>query len=223
MDRSIQPLGSSTTINSHYKLNYGKRLRISLICSLSLCIILLRITTNILPHPSEPVPSKTNIQLVEIPPTDYPPSAQVPLRPSIPIPSKEEDLPENITIQPSQFDQFTPLALPPPPSPEPNLRKTRQATVQKPEPEGGYEALQQNIEYPSIARDAGMEGTVVIRAYIDRTGRVSQTEVLEGDIRTGFTQAAIAGIRKTPFTPARQFDETIGYWDSITVRFKIRE
>lgn len=223
MKRSIQSFRKPPTTNSHYKLNYGKRLRIALICSLSLCIILLRIPPRLLPTPSAPVRSYLKIQMVEIPSTDYLKSTPNPTRPSIPIPSEAEDLPENITIQPSQFDQFTPLTLPAPPAPGPNLRKTHPASIQKPEPEGGYETLQRNIQYPSIARDAGMEETVVIRAYIDKSGQVIQTDVLKGDSRTGFTQAAIAGIRRTSFKPARQFDEAIGYWDSITVRFKLRE
>lgn len=202
-------------------LPYGRRLRISLICSLICCILLFRISPKILPDPQAHRPPDMTIRMVEIPSTDYEPPGPPPVRPAVPVAWGREDLPADITLRPSEFQEFTQV-LPPPP-PEPSLETPAHSPVQKPHPEGGYEVLRQNIEYPPVAREAGMEGTVVIRAYIDETGQVTQTAAVGDDAWTGFTRAAISGIQRTRFQPARQFDETIGYWDSITVRFKIRE
>lgn len=200
---------------------YDRRLRISLICSLACCILVFAISPDILPDRPPLRQSPVPIRMVEIPSTDYPTPQTSPVRPVLPVASAREDLPTDITLPPSKFQEFS--QIPPPPPTKPSLEKPGHTPVQKPQPEGGYEVLRQNIEYPAIAREAGMEGTVVIRAFVDETGRVTQTAVVGDNAWSGFTQAAIAGIQRTRFIPARQFDESIGYWDSITVRFQIRE
>ena len=60
-----------------------------------------------------------------------------------------------------------------------------------PMPIGGLSVLNQNVDYPERAREAGIEGTVIIRAFIDSTGKVTQTSVFQGMPHTDLNQAAI--------------------------------
>ncbi|HKJ67310.1 MAG TPA: energy transducer TonB [bacterium] len=122
---------------------------------------------------------------------------------------------------PVQFREYTAIEYPRPPAPDSNFTSKSARYLEKPEPEGGYEVLRDNIEYPQLARQAGIEGTVVLRVHIAADGEVTETAIIEGIPRTGFNEAATAGIEKTRFKPARRFDQPIAYWDSITVNFRI--
>lgn len=55
--------------------------------------------------------------------------------------------------------------------------------------------------YPDEARSAEIEGTVVVEAIIDCSGKVSSAKVLTG-LGHGLDQAAITAIQKTEFEPA---------------------
>ena len=90
-----------------------------------------------------------------------------------------------------------------------------------PVPLGGWEALAANIEYPKMARKAGIEGLVLIKAYISEEGEVT-TATVEGPKRSiGFDEAALAGVLRTRFEPARQYNRPMGTWIIIPIRFDL--
>jgi protein TonB len=89
-------------------------------------------------------------------------------------------------------------------------------------PVGGYGAIQRNIVYPEIAQEAGIEGKVIIQAFIDDKGRVQGMSVLQGIPNTGLNEAAMAAIKKTRFKPAQQRDRPVGVYISIPVNFKLK-
>ncbi len=90
-----------------------------------------------------------------------------------------------------------------------------------PEPRGGFAAIQKNVVYPPEAQTAGIEGTVVIQAYIDKAGAVQTTEILKGIPNTGLNEAAINAIRAAKYKPAEREGEQVGVWISIPVVFKL--
>jgi periplasmic protein TonB len=53
-----------------------------------------------------------------------------------------------------------------------------------PEPEGGmpafYKYLQQNIQYPAVAREAGISGKCFLRFVVSETGQISDIQVQKG-------------------------------------------
>mgnify|MGYP001194091559 FL=1 len=53
--------------------------------------------------------------------------------------------------------------------------------------------------YPEIAQEAGIEGVIVVQAFIDEKGRVKETQILKGVPNTGLDEAAMEAIRKTKF------------------------
>jgi protein TonB len=76
-------------------------------------------------------------------------------------------------------------------------------------------------DYPETARRARRTGTVVLRATIDRQGRVTELEVLrEGPL--GMTEAALAAVRRWRFRPATLEDRPIAVYYHLTVRFETR-
>jgi len=151
---------------------------------------------------------------------------QAPSKPSIPVESEDEDLNEDIDFELQSFDDFDldfNDAPPPPPDEEDSGPRVRFIPYdQAPEPIGGFTAIQRNVIYPEIAQEAGIEGTVVIQAFIDESGDVGQCEVLKGIPNTGLNEAAITAIKKTKFKPALQRDRKVGVWISIPVVFKLK-
>ncbi len=158
---------------------------------------------------------------VDIPQTEQFEQPPPPARPSIPVASDREDLADDVTIEDTDFEDFIEWdAPPPPPSSGPNVKFI--AYDDPPVPVGGYGAIQRNIVYPEIAQEAGIEGKVIIQAFIDKKGRVQGMTILQGIPNTGLNEAAMAAIKKTRFKPAQQRDRPVGVYISIPVNFKLK-
>jgi periplasmic protein TonB len=93
------------------------------------------------------------------------------------------------------------------------------AVEEMPQPIGGLQGIQQMIKYPEIAKRAGIEGKVFVRAYVDETGNVTNAEIVKG-IGGGCDEAAMDAILKTKFTPGKQRGKPIKVQVTIPVVFK---
>ena len=159
------------------------------------------------------------VETFDIPPTQQFQAPPPPSRPSIPVESEDEDIAEDITIAETGLDDFEWDAPPPPPDEGPTSRFV--AYDDPPEPIGGYKAIQKNVRYPEIAREAGIEGLVIIQAFINKSGIVTETVVLKSIPNTGLDEAAMDAIKRTRWKPARQRDMKVGVWISVPVNFKL--
>ncbi len=74
--------------------------------------------------------------------------------------------------------------------------------------------------YPTTARAARHEGTVVLEAVIDERGRVSDVQVLRG-IGLGCDEAAVEAVERWRFHPATLQGRPIAVLYTLTVHFKI--
>jgi protein TonB len=74
--------------------------------------------------------------------------------------------------------------------------------------------------YPELARQAELEGTVVLKVGIDEFGRVEEARVLESV--PGLDQAALDAIYQWEFEPAEQRDVPVPVWIVIPIRFSLR-
>jgi len=82
--------------------------------------------------------------------------------------------------------------------------------------------LRRHIHYPEIAQEAGIEGTVIVQAFINEEGRVTQVNIVKGIPKTGLNEAAIEAVKKTKWKPAKQRDRAVGVWYSIPIVFKLK-
>ncbi len=160
------------------------------------------------------------IETIDIPPTQQFETPPPPSRPSIPVESEDEDIAEDITIEETDLESFEWEAPPPPPDEGPTVRFI--PYDEPPEPIGGYRTIQRNVRYPEIAQEAGIEGTVIIQAFVDKKGRVQETVVLKGIPNTGLDEAAADAIKRTRWRPAKQRDRPVGVWISVPVNFKLK-
>jgi protein TonB len=62
--------------------------------------------------------------------------------------------------------------------------------------------------YPPAARQAGVEGTVILQVDIDATGAVKRVDLIQG-LGYGCDEAAIDALWKTPFRPAFSGDTPV--------------
>jgi len=78
------------------------------------------------------------------------------------------------------------------------------------------------LEYPDVAKRAGIEGKVIIRVLIDKDGSVKKTQVLQSD-NSILEPAAISAINKAGrFTIATQGGRPVAYWTTVPFRFKLQ-
>lgn len=90
------------------------------------------------------------------------------------------------------------------------------------EPNVDLGKLQGLVTYPDIARKAGVEGTVIVRVLVDKSGRATRTLIEHSDNQL-LDKAAEDAVRKYGnFTPAIQNGQPITCWVSIPIRFRLR-
>ena len=155
------------------------------------------------------------IENIDIPQTQQIDNTPPPARPSIPVPSDDEDIADDLTLDELDFDDFSNLDAPPPPPSGPKV-----VFIPYDDPPTALSPIRPF--YPEIAQEAGIEGVVVVQAFIDQKGRVKETLILKGVPNTGLDEAAMEAIRKTRFRPAKQRERAVGVWISIPVNFKLK-
>ncbi|MDY0015101.1 MAG: energy transducer TonB, partial [Bacteroidales bacterium] len=84
---------------------------------------------------------------------------------------------------------------------------------ENPEFPGGDEArmkfLQDNIVYPSVAKSAGIEGTVIVGFVVERDGSITNVKILRGKAQS-IDEEAIRVAKKMPkWKPGKQRGRTV--------------
>ncbi len=116
--------------------------------------------------------------------------------------------------------------------PRPQVRVTPPST-EEPEP-GAYVYVEELPEaitkvpptYPPAMREAGIQGTVVVKALVGKDGRVSRTMIVKSISETNpapeLDAAAAAAVRQWIFKPARSREgATVAVWVDVPIRFSL--
>jgi len=91
-----------------------------------------------------------------------------------------------------------------------------------PEPIGGMKAIYKKIYYPEYARKNNIEGTVIMRVFIDRDGEVLDAQVIEG-IGYGCDESARIALFYHRFKPGLQRGQRIKVQMDIPIEFKLQK
>ncbi len=88
------------------------------------------------------------------------------------------------------------------------------------------EFIYKNIEYPPIARENNIEGTVVVRFVVDKDGRVKNPEIVR-DIGGGCGEEAARVIKKMnelaePWSPGKQRGRPVKVYYIMPVKFVLK-
>lgn len=170
------------------------------------------------------------IQIEEIQQTKQELPPPPPPRPSVPIEVADdvvlEDDELNLDVTLDMDEPIAALPAPPPPpveaEPEPEEPEIFVVVEQMPEMIGGHAALMKEVVYPAMARQAGVEGLVVVQFVVDENGNPVNPFIVKG-IGAGCDEAAMEAVMKMKFKPGRQRGKAVRVQYSIPVRFRLQE
>jgi protein TonB len=157
------------------------------------------------------------IETIEIPQTEQINRPPPPARPSIPIASEDEDIPDELTIDETEIDFTQPIDEAPPPPPEEDEPIVEfYALSDKPEVIKRVEPT-----YPDLARKAGIEGMVVVKVLISTKGDVEKVEVVKS--HPMLDDAAMDAAKQFKFKPGKQRDRFVKVWMTIPFTFRLKK
>ncbi len=87
---------------------------------------------------------------------------------------------------------------------------------------GGMGNLQKQVKYPETARQAGIEGTVIVQFIVSETGSVINPKVIRG-IGGGCDEAAIEAVKKVTFEPGSQRGVPVPVQFSLPIVFRLQD
>ena len=74
-------------------------------------------------------------------------------------------------------------------------------------------------QYPDIAREASVDGTVMVQALVGRDGRVKDTRVVKSIPM--LDAAAVAAVRQWVFKPALSNNKPVAVWVAVPMKFSL--
>ncbi|MEN3026872.1 MAG: TonB family protein [Chlorobiota bacterium] len=89
------------------------------------------------------------------------------------------------------------------------------------EPSLDANELRRRLEYPELARRAGIQGKVYVRVLVGADGKPKRYIVEHSDNEL-LTEAAVKAVMSMTFTPAIQNGQPIAVWVSIPIDFRLR-
>ena len=197
------------------KKNYPLIIRLTTLVGIILIILNFLIYPRFINTLSFETVDQLIIENIDIPQTQQIDNTPPPARTSIPVPSDDEDIAEDLTLDELDFDDFSNMDAPPPPPSGPKV-----VFIPYDDPPVAMTPIRP--VYPEIAQEAGIEGVIVVQAFIDEKGRVKETLILKGVPNTGLDEAAMEAIKATRFRPAKQRERAVGVWISIPVNFRLK-
>ena len=155
------------------------------------------------------------IETFDIPQTEQIKLPEPPPRPSVPVASEDDLFDEDITIEDTDLEDFGDWEFPG----DSNAPSDEFIPYdQAPRPKT---PLGEIVVYPELAREAGIEGKIYIKAFVNTKGRVTSAKVLKGIPNTGLNEAALKAVKKSLWFPARQRDKKVGVWITIPIDFSL--
>lgn len=201
----------AATANVEFKSRYRKYFDIAMLLSLAAHLFAFAFVPKIDINPYKS--DSEELEVIEIPPEiDIPPPPKAIERPKIPIESLDEDVEEEDTIEDTTFNPDDMLDAPPPPPPSSG---DFYVFDKAPKPK-----VMVKPDYPKMARQAEIEGIVVLKVTIDERGRVVNAVVVKSDSEV-FDQAAIEAMKQWTFTPAEQSGNPVKATVTIPLRFTL--
>jgi protein TonB len=200
--------------NQKFKAGYNRYLRNSLYFALVLHFVVIYFSP---PFEFKPYVLREQefIAIETVEDFELPPPPKEIDQPVVPIAAEEgEEVDEEAEIAPTSFDRIE--NLPPPPPPPSESAQEFYAFDEPP-------VLMKSVapSYPALARQAGIEGTVLLRVVVGTDGKVESASVIQSDVTPAMEKAAIAAARRFVFKPAKQRTVPVRASMAVPIRFKL--
>lgn len=115
-----------------------------------------------------------------------------------------------------------------PPEVEPEEPPDVEPVTAPPQPQSVHVAASPRADnrppaYPEHERLLGREGTVLVTAFVDRYGLVTEARLAEKSRYPGFNRAALAAVRQWRFTPGMRDGEPVADEVDVPVVFRLTD
>ncbi|MDX1637736.1 MAG: energy transducer TonB [Balneolaceae bacterium] len=146
-----------------------------------------------------------------------------PPRPPVPVAVPNDEVVEDPVLNlDAELRLQNKLELPPPPDDREEEEENFFVVVeQMPRLKGGLARLQECVEYPEVARRAGIEGRVIVQFVVNEQGRVENPKVIRG-IGGGADEEALRCVKKAEFVPGMQRGNPVPVQYSLPVVFRLQ-
>ncbi len=209
------------------KKYYSLLLEIGLIVSLVLAIVAFKVRLQPQNTDKDLTEEQETVNIEDVVRTKHQKEPPTPPRPQVPqeVPNDEVVEEGNININ-AELNMDQKLDIPAPPdnkgsdTANGNEEQVFVIVEQPPELIGGLQDLQQKIEYPEMARKAGIEGRVHLQFIINKNGEVENPTVVRG-IGGGCDKEALRVIKQAEFKPGRQRGRPVRVRYSMPIVFKL--
>ena len=166
------------------------------------------------------------LETIELPPEiEIPPPPERIARPATPVIATAA-VDEDITIAPTTFEENPVEDLPPPPTEaavDISSAPVFTPMTVRPEIKNRREVVQaMTRSYPTILRDAGIGGQVLVWFFISEEGRVLDKRVSKTSGHSQLDDAALEVAGVYEFTPALNRDKVVKVWVQLPITFEVR-
>lgn len=213
------------------KRSYGLTLEFGFLVALAIIILLFRMPMQFDGEMEVPMVEQEVVQMEEILQTHQEKPPPPPPKPRVPVAVADDVILDDFDLDlDATLDIGEELSeLPPPPpleEPEEVVEEDFEeeifiAVEEMPEMIGGIAALQSIIEYPELARQAGVEGRVFVQFIVNQEGNVVDPVVIRG-IGAGCDEEAIRAVKTLQFKPGKQRGKAVKVKMMLPVTFRLR-
>lgn len=161
------------------------------------------------------------VEMEEVTQTKQEEKPPPPPRPQVPVEVPNDEIIEDqdITID-ADINMEDPLPEPEEPADE-ESEDFFVAVEEMPKMKGGQQWLYNQIEYPEMARKAGIEGRVIVQFVVDEDGKAKDIKVLRG-IGGGCDEEAKRVIKQAEFKPGYQRGNAVSVQMAQTINFNLK-
>ncbi len=159
----------------------------------------------------------------QVPPPPPPPQQQAQI---LEIVEDEEEVEEELELDDLEIDEDTEIEEIEEEVEEVVEDKIFTVVEQNPEFPGGIAEFQKylskNIQYPSLAKEAGISGTVYATFVVGKDGSINDVKILRG-IGGGCDEEAVKKLKKMPkWSPGKQRGKPVKVQFNVPVRFTLQ-
>ena len=163
------------------------------------------------------------VQMEEIVQTKHKEKPPPPPRPPVPVEVPNDEVVEDQVLDiNADLNLQDKLEMPPPPDNKEEEEEDFFVVVeQMPKLKGGLAKLQGCVNYPEMARKAGIEGRVIVQFIVNEQGNVEDPKVVRG-IGGGADKEALRCVKQSEFQPGMQRGNPVRVQYSLPVVFKLQ-
>ena len=209
---------------TNLRAKYSRYIKLSIIFTLALIIAAFKFSPHgVIPEPV-PIDSTIWITVEDIESTIQKPKPPPPPQPEPVLVNLDDDLLEidfddNDLYEDAIVDRPPPL--PDPPANDENEIIDFLPSEDQPKPIGGLISILEKVYYTEIAKRAGIEGTVVIEAVVDKQGKIIDPFVKKS-LGGGLDEVALDAVKNTKFHPGMQRGKPVNVRISIPIKIVLR-